>query len=381
MHMPAPPPGLFWVAALGEPRHVLSYTVDEWQQALRVARRLRLLGRLAHAVTAAGLLPALPGPVQAHLVAEARYSRARTLALNWTLERVMARWQGAGFPAVLLKGAAYIAQGLDIAHGRLPSDADVMVPRDSVATAQAALVAAGWDEVELDEHDRRYYHEWSHEVPPMRHPVHPLELDLHHNILPPVARTRVDAAALLARVQPATAPGFEGWQVLHPQDQLLHSAAHLFFESEARDRLRDLVDLDGLMRHFGADTAFWRDLPERAAALNLQVPLAMALDFAAGWLGTPVPADVQARVRAQGPGPLQRAGLTAIFGALLRPVDPDRLPPASQALAAQALLLRYHLWRMPLTLLLPHLWHKWRAEREADRAEERGRDGAAGPAA
>ncbi len=377
MRAPAPPPGLFWVAALGEPRRVLAYSLDQWQEALRIARRLRLLGRLAHAVAAAGLLSQVPAPVQAHLVAEARFSRARTRSLTWTLERVMARWQGAGFPAVLLKGAAYIAQGLDIAHGRLPSDADVLVPRASVDAAQAALAAAGWAEVELDAHDRRYYHEWSHEVPPMRHPVHPLELDLHHNILPPVARTRVDAAVLLARLQPATTPGFEGWQVLHPQDQLLHSAAHLFFESEARDRLRDLVDLDGLMRHFGADPAFWRDLPERAAALNLQVPLAMAVHFATGWLGTPVPGDALARVQAQGPGPVQRAVLAAIFGALLRPVDPDRLPPASQALAAQALLLRYHLWRMPLRLLVPHLWHKWRSERAA----ELERPGAAGPAA
>ncbi len=101
--------------------------------------------------------------------------------------------------------------------------------------AQARLLAAGWQVLELDEHDRRYYREWSHEVPPLRHPQHRMELDLHHNILPPVARTRVDADVLLARLQPSKWPD---WQVLHPVDQVLHSAAHFSWISEARDRVR-----------------------------------------------------------------------------------------------------------------------------------------------
>lgn len=364
---------LAWVAALREPAQVLGWSLAQWEHHIRLSRRLRLLGRLAESVDAAGLMARVPEPVRAHLVAEQRYSRARTVALTWALQRTGAVLGDRG-PRVLLKGAAYIGQGLAIAAGRLPSDVDVLVPQSALAAAQAALVADGWAETPMDAHDQRYYREWSHEVPPMRHPAHPIELDLHHNILPPVSRNTVDATRLLERLQPSQLPG---WQVLHPQDQLLHSAAHLFYESEARDRLRDLVDMDGLMRHFGREPGFWDGLPQRAQTLGLAEPLAMALALAVRWLGTPVPAEVQVRVRAIGPGPLGRAWVSLLFSALLDPGDPDRLPPLRQTLAAQALLLRYHLWRMPLRLLVPHLWHKWRSERAA----ELERPGAAGPAA
>ena len=69
------------------------------------------------------------------------------------------------------------------------------------------------------------------------------------SFLPSAAQ--IDADALLGRLQPSK---WHPWQVLHPVDQVLHCAAHLFLDSDLRDRIRDLVDLDGLFRHFGADT-------------------------------------------------------------------------------------------------------------------------------
>jgi hypothetical protein len=37
--------------------------------------------------------------------------------------------------------------------------------------------------------------------------------------------------------------------------------------------------------------------------------------------------------------------------------------------ASLLLLARYHVTRMPLRLLVPHLWHKWRAAQPAVAAE------------
>ncbi len=233
---------------------------------------------------------------------------------------------------------------------------------EHLADAQQRLLAAGWQELELDAHDQHYYREWSHEVPPMRHPQHRIELDLHHNILPPVARTHVDADMLLARLQPSNWPA---WVVLHPLDQVLHSAAHLFLDSEMRDRVRDLVDLDGLLRYFGAEPGFWSQLPERAQALGLAEPLALACHFCVRWLGTPIPAQTRQSIEANGPGRWRRAWLLPLFEAVLMPSEPDDSPPVKQDLAAMVLLARYHRQRMPLRILLPHLWHKFRA---ADRA-------------
>ena len=270
------------------------------------------------------------------------------------------------YPRVLLKGAAYIGQDLPIAAGRLPSDLDILVPQAHLPDAQARLTQAGWNTVELDDHDQRYYYEWSHEVPPMTHPLLGMELDLHHNILPPVARTHVDADALLERLRPSK---WSSWQVLDPLDQVLHSAAHLFHDSEARDRIRDVVDLDGLLRHFGADPGFISRLPDRAQALGLQEPLALACHFCVNWFGTPIPADVLEHIESIGPGRFRRAWLLPLLSTSLMPTEPDDIPPLRQDIAATVLLARYHRQRMPLRLLVPHLWHKVRVGRSTDRAK------------
>lgn len=350
-----PPPVFAWLQALRDPALTLNWSLVRWEYVIRLARRLRLLGRLAERVEQAGLTAQVPAPAARHLVAEMRLSRSRTAAMKWVLERVDTALGDAPYSRVLLKGAAYVAQELPIAPGRLPSDVDILIPLQHLADAQSRLLRSGWAETEMDAHDQRYYREWSHELPPMRHPMHALELDVHHNILPPVARIHVDAAPLIARLQASHLPR---WQVLHPVDQTLHSAAHLFTDSEPRDRLRDLVDLDGLMRHFGRDAAYWSELPARARELGLSEPLALALHFVERWLQTPVPDVVRKSAQESGPSASSRFWLHPMLASALTPAEPDGGTRVWQDLAAQGLLVRYHYLRMPLRLLLPHIWHK-----------------------
>lgn len=354
------PPGLAWLQALREPNVALSWPLAEWERALRLARRLRLLARLAEGLLASGLMDSVPSQPRRHLVAEHRLSRWRTSAMLWALERVTTMLREAPYPCVLLKGAAYIGQDLPIAAGRLPADLDVLVPRVHLPDALARLTRGGWNVAKLDEHDRRYYHEWSHEVPPMRHPMLVMELDLHHGILPPVARTNVDTDVLLQRLRPSK---WARWQVLDPADQVLHGAAHLFLDSEVRDRIRDLVDLDGLLRYFGQTPDFINQLPGRAQQLGLEEPLALALHFCASWFGTPIPAQVMTASRAIGLDGLRRASLIPLFERVLLPAEPDQASPPLQGAAAFTLRARYHLNRMPIRLLVPHLWHKARSGR------------------
>jgi hypothetical protein len=338
---------------------------------IRVARRLRLLARLAESVYGAGLIERLPAQSRRHLLAELRLSRWRSDSLIWTLRQVSVAIQDADYPCVLLKGVAYMAQGLPIAAGRLPSDLDILVPKWAIPRAQDSLAAAGWRPVELDEHDRRYYEDWSHEVPPMRHPRLGVELDLHHNILPPVGRKQIDAAALLGRLQPSK---WQPWQVLHPVDQVLHSAAHLFFDSELRDRVRDLVDLDGLFRHFGTDARFWTSLTERASELELTEPLALACHFCVRWLDTPIPRATQVTIRTLGPGRGRRAWLLPLLDHVLTPAAPDDVPGWTTDAAGAVLLARYHRRRLPLRMLVPHLWHKVRVRGRSEERAEAGAD-------
>lgn len=361
------PATLDWLDALLQPELGLRWTLAEWDRVIRLSRRMRLLGRLAEALLAHDLLGRVPAAPRRHLVAMIHVSRWRTASLRWAALRVADTVADAAGPLVLLKGAAYLATDLPIAAGRLPSDLDILVPRAGLATAQARLQDDGWTSAPLDEHDRRYYDEWSHEVAPMTHPVLSLELDLHHNILPPVAAHHVDADPLLARLHPS---GWERWQVLQPVDQVLHSAAHLFFDSDFTDRVRDIVDLDGLLRHHGAAPGFHDALLSRAHELRLQEPLALAVHFAQAWLATPLPAEWVRSVRRAGPRPARAAWLLPLYRAALEPPEADAAAAISQRLSAMALLARYHWNRLPLRLLVPHLWHKWRhAEDQLDAPE------------
>jgi hypothetical protein len=348
---------LAWVTAIREPNRALAWSLSEWERVVRIARRLRLLARLAESIDRVGLMAKVPEAPRRHLVAEQRVSRYRVAAMTWALDRIKAALGTSVSPPVLLKGAAYVGQGLPIAAGRLPSDVDILVPRLQLHAAQRRLLADGWREMNLDAHDQRYYREWSHEVPPMRHPLHPIELDLHHDILPPVAKKRIDIGRMLECVRPCS---LTGWQVLHPKDQVLHSAAHLFFDSEVRDRLRDLVDIDGLLCHFGREPEFFPELLDRARELGLQEPLALTAHFCSLWLDTPIPTGVKGELASWASYGMRRLWLLPTLAALLTPVDPDDRPPRMQNLAATLFLVRYHAGRMPLRILVPHISRKMR---------------------
>jgi hypothetical protein len=355
-------PSLDWIRALREPQSALTWDLPTWEQVIRLARRLRLLGRLAESLASGEMLDRVPDQPRRHLEAELRYTRWRATVLHWVLVRVADALDGLDAQRVLLKGAAYAGQGFALGKGRLPSDVDVLVPRQALDQARAMLMAAGWSEVELDEHDQRYYREWSHELPPLRHPVHGLELDLHHDILPPVARVHVDIGLLLAETQPAA--DCPGWQVFSLRDQILHASAHLFHDSELRDRLRDLVDLDALMRIGATSEGFWEDLVARSRQLGLQQSLALALALCADWLDTPVPPSALSGAHREGLRGLSRLWLTRVMAAALRPAPLDDPTPWSQGAAAWILLIRYHLGRMPLPTLAQHLRHKLRQNRQ-----------------
>jgi hypothetical protein len=284
-------------------------------------------------------------------------ARSHTDAVRWEVGRIHAALRSAGIPVILLKGAAYVIAALPAARGRWFSDIDIMVPRATLAEAEAALGRYGWIGTHTDDpYDQRYYREWMHEIPPLMHERRKTTLDVHHSILPLTARLRPDAAMLSAAAVPVA--GQEDLKVLAPADMVLHSTTHLFFDGEFHHGVRDLVDLDDLVRHFAAqDAGFWAKLVDRAFAMDLARPLHYGLRYAQRILGTPVPADVTERLRSAGPNPLLRPVMDALFSRALMPDHPscaDRLTPAARRL----LYVRGHYLRMPLRLLVPHLLHK-----------------------
>ncbi|MFQ5783569.1 MAG: nucleotidyltransferase family protein [Alphaproteobacteria bacterium] len=342
------------LAVLGQPQRMAELAAGEWDLMLAQARSGALVPHLAFQADDCGLDGRLPEKVRQHFAGARAVAADQDRTIRWEINRIARALGGLGVPVVLLKGAAYVATGLAMARGRLVSDVDIMVPRSALDRAEATLVRHGWEPMKLEPYDQRYYRTWMHELPPLRHRERLTVIDVHHTILPPSSRLKPDGEALLRAALPLERPPLH---VLAPADMLLHCAAHLFHDGEIADSLRDLVDLHGLLCHFGTDETFWRALLPRARALGLMRPLYYALRYTTRLLETPVPAEVLAAARAGAPAGPARALMDRLAPRALVPDHPER-PDAAKRRAAFLLYVRSHWLRMPPHLLVAHLGRK-----------------------
>lgn len=347
---PAWPPGQPLLAALRDPRTVAALDAAGWARLLRQARRTHLAARLGRRLRAVGVTPPEGPARQLHGAVVLAEKQARDV--RWELRCLAGALAGTGVRPLVLKGAAYIAAGLPPGEGRTLGDVDLLVPVAALAGVESALRAEGWDPVKDDAYTDRYYRRWMHEIPPLVHRRRLTVVDVHHSIVPPVAGLRLDPAAILGAARPL--PDLPGLLLPCPADLVLHAAVHLFQDGEVAHVLRDLSDIDLLLRGSAADPGFGAELVHRARLLDLERPLFQALRLSRTLFGTPLPPVLAAAAAADQGG---RLLLDAVCLRAALPGDPLRPDPAG-ALAAAAVYLRGHLLRMPLRLLLPHLARK-----------------------
>ena len=320
-----------------------------WEELIRRAREADLLGTLASRMDERGRLMDVPAGPRAHLIAARITCVAQQAAVHRELSEIARALQPLGVPIVVLKGAAYLLADLPSSRGRLFSDVDILVPKSALPAVESALMLAGFATTHLHPYDQRYYRRWMHELPPMQHVKRMTVLDVHHTIVPETARVRPDAAALFRAAVPIAGP--HGFSVLAPADMVLHSATHLFHNEELTHGLRDLVDIDALLRHFGARPQFWNGLAARATELTLGRPLYYALRWASRYFGTPIPQQVAAVAEQHAPGPPTGVLMDVLLAAALRPTSSQ----AATRWARRALYVRGHWLRMPMPLLAWHL--------------------------
>ncbi|PZP30175.1 MAG: hypothetical protein DI603_15565 [Roseateles depolymerans] len=349
------PPVPLLLTVLLAPERATTLTPAQWDLLIRQARRALLLARLA--VVLQPVMHQLPSGPRHHLEAAILTVKRQAKLMRWEVEQIRQVLEPLGVPVILLKGAAYLLADLPASHGRVFGDVDILVPKVRMDVIEAALLAHGWSfEEQLDAYDERYYRDWMHEIPPLTHEQRGSSLDVHHTILPPTARLQVNTAALFDDLRPVR--DVAAVQVLGSTTMVLHSATHLFHEGELDKGLRDLLDLDSLLRGFGQDPAFWPSLTQRAAELGLQQPLMMALRYTSRLLGTPVPQDVLRAHDAIRPRPL----LDFSYDRALMPLHASCARPLTP-LARQAVYLRSHWLKMPTGLLVRHLvrktWKRW----------------------
>lgn len=340
--------------ALREPEWLIHASGLEWDAVIRQGRRASLLARLHYALEARTRLTSLPAAPRAHLEAARVIADKQAGAVRWEVGKILTAIAHCEAPLILLKGAAYHMAGLTAGRGRVFSDIDILVPKPRIDHVEAALMQHGWVATQRDAYDQRYYRTWMHEIPPLQHIRRQSVIDVHHAILPETARLKPDPALLLTAAQPV--PDAPGLFTLAPADMVLHSASHLFC-GEFDHGLRDLSDIDLLLREFSAQADFWTKLVPRAQQLDLTRPLYYALTWAMQLFATPIPSAVQQAIAAYRPSALPAGLMHSLLRRALAPDHPS-CQSAFSPLALGLLYTRAHWLRMPPHLLAYHLAHK-----------------------
>jgi putative nucleotidyltransferase-like protein len=338
--------------ALRRPQVLPEFSLSDWDVLIRQARRSGLLARIGCVLEAQGSIETVPSAPRAHLKAAVALGEAQHAEAMRELASIDQALAPTGVRPVLLKGAAYVAAGLLPAMGRMFTDIDILVPKSRLAEVEAALMSQGWATTHHSPYDQRYYRQWMHELPPLRHIRRGTVIDVHHAILPETARLKPSSAKLLAAARPLTEP--PRFSVLCATDMVLHSMVHLFHNDDQSHGLRDLSDLDLLLRHLGSSPGFWVELVERARELDLMRPLFYGLRYTSMLLSTPVPASAIVAVGADGPNRFVVSLSDPLWVRALRP----RHASAADAwtpLVLLALQARAHWLRMPPAMLLRHL--------------------------
>lgn len=331
------------------------FSLADWDTLVRQARRANLLAHIATRIEALALGDAVPPAPRQHLDGARIQAAKHVREVQWEARSITLPLAAEGVPVIFLKGAAYQLAGLKAGEGRFFTDVDILVPKARLADTEMILMSQGYLSAKENDYDDQYYRKWMHELPPLRHVKRQTVIDVHHRILPITARWQPDPDLMLAAAKPIAWP--QGARVLAPEDMVLHSAAHLFCDGALEHGLRDLVDLDALLREFGADAEFWGRLADRARTLDLERAYSYALRMTARVLGTPVPEEsLAAAARAALPWPLARLMEAILTLAVLPPLLDG--PRPGQKLTGFVLYLRSHWLRMPMRLLIPHLVRK-----------------------
>ena len=298
----------------------------------------------------------MPPQPREHLEWSHAIAERHTQAVHWEVTLIRKALAKVGVPVILLKGAAYVMANLPSARGRLFSDIDIMVPKDSLNAVEAALMLHGWAATHHDAYDQRYYRTWMHELPPMQHIKRSTVIDVHHAILPETAYVHPDPEKL--RAAACALDGYDDLQVFAPVDMVLHSAAHLFHEGELDNGLRDLVDIDGLLRHFSSLPSFWPELVERAKELELTRPLfyALALCRAYPAHAHPFGYDGSRQESVAPTGPPWHSWIASLPARSCR--FTQAAPTGLTGTARWMLYVRANWLRMPPLMLARHLFHK-----------------------
>ncbi len=341
--------------AFRHPDTVRQFSMGDWDRLVHQARQAALLARMHSHLQDHAVDCAIPEPARWHFETAGFLAETQQSDVRRQLRQLRAQLDGLDIPLIALKGAAYTAANLAAARGRQVDAIDLLVPRKRLDEIGSILQQAGWREIPLPAYEGRHRRRWCHDAQPLQHLRHAALIDLHHTMLPDGARFRPDAARM--RRQATEIAGLPGIAILSAEDCILHAVTALLHDDRLPTGMRDLSDIDLLLRAEAANAEFWRRLLARAEEQDLQRPVFYALRYARRFFATPVPGEVEDNLASAAPGAAALRIMDAAFGRMLTPRHPtcaDSLTP----LARRAIYVHSHWLRRPPRQLLPHLLRK-----------------------
>lgn len=136
--------------------------------------------------------------------------------------------------------------------------------------------------------------------------------------------------------------------MLSPEDMLIHAIAHLLADGDMAGGLRNLWDIDRLIREHSTVEGYWQRLANRARLHGLVPHVSRALRLTHHLFDTPVDAFLAYQPR--------RSDIAFTSRLLAR----DGWGRETRTALRLAFYLRSHWIRMPPPMLARHLWTKWR---------------------
>jgi len=247
------------------------------------AFRGRNLGLRALSAPLAAALFAAGAPLDARDAAWLRaallHEERRAGRYREILGEVLLALDSAGVPFLLSRGAAVAETVLPSPWLRHCHDVDLLVMPEHLDGASAALLRAGLSEGPAGRNDRAFVH--ARKLPVVLH-TRALTLPLGGPTVGELAARATSASVLGVRLS-----------LLAADDLLIHVCAHAF-ANPSRRSARWVCDAHEIVaRRPGLD---WPRLNATAAAAGLAAPLATTLGYLADAIGTPVPAEVRARL-------------------------------------------------------------------------------------
>ena len=205
-----------------------------------------------------GASPALPPELRADWQAEHRVAALRAMLTRQELIDCAHLLEAAGLAPIALKGAWLTRHAYPDPALRPMRDIDLLVPRDGVLAGYAALLAAGYTELEPPEMPLAQVVRLDKHMPPLLAPRGTV-IEFHHRLWEPDGRLdHASPAQNEAALRSRAVCDDDGLHYLAPHDTLAHLIVHAVYSHRLDCGPLLLPDIDFLVQAAPIDwAAFW----------------------------------------------------------------------------------------------------------------------------